>query len=263
MACSIIYGDKRLLQGDTRRAGLSLLFPTGTRPTVQDIVRLFETSAASGLAARISHIPQSEQGWVEILASGLTFDLRGLAPGQPASPAQGDEPRFRYGFEGALDADELEAIELVPSGHIAAGAGLLPVLRTMAGLAANLALHLPVAAVAWHSAQTLMEPRYFSRIVLNWLSGGAFPALGLTALVPAGDGSIASSGLAHFTGQEMQLEGRADEPQADTVKLAIRLIDYLVREGRLDAPHTIEAGDTTLLAEPSQVGRLVLVWRTP
>ncbi|MFD2136398.1 hypothetical protein ACFSLT_16960 [Novosphingobium resinovorum] len=101
----------------------------------------------------------------------------------------------------------------------------------MMGLAANLALELPVRAVGWAPAQTWMEPRYFCRSVLNWLGGGAFPALGLTALLQAEDGSLASRGLAHFTGQEVQLEGRRGEAAADTVKLAVRVIDQLVRRG--------------------------------
>lgn len=247
---------------DTRYAGVSLLFPAGSRPSQDDVARLLEASGDTGFLARVSHRPPDDQGWLELLVSGLTFDLSGLAPGDAAAAPP---CAYRYGFDdqGEVDAPvgDLEAITLVPSGHIAAGATLEPVLRAMAGLAANLTLHLPVMSVSWQTARTTMEPRYFSRIVLNWLAGGAFPALGLTALIAAPDGSIASSGLSHFTGQEMQLEGRAGEPQANTVKLAIRLVDYFVRTGRLKAAQPIEAGDIRLMAEPSQVGKLVLVWR--
>lgn len=246
--------------GGTRHAGVSLLFPAGLRPTQDDVVCLLEASADTGLAAHVSYRPAEDMGWLELLVSGLTFDLRGLAPGEEAEACPVEH---RYGFEGALPSGDLEAVELVPSGHIAAGAALEPVLRIMAGLAANLTLNLPAVAVSWHSARTAMEPRYFSRIVLNWLSGGAFPALGLTALVAGPDGSVASHGLAHFTGQEMQLEGRADEPQAETVKLAIRLVDYFVRNGRAEEPQAIEAGDQRLLVEPSKAGKVVLVWREP
>lgn len=244
-------------------AGLALLFHAGERPDADAIAQALEAGQAAGPAARVSHRPQDDAGWLELLASGLTFDLRGLAPAAAVAMAALPEgPHRRFGFAaGSAPAAAHEAIELVPANHILAGAGLQPVVRTLVGLAANLVLHLPVIAVHWQPADTLIEPRYFARLVLGWLGGGAFPALGLTALEPASDGSIATRGLAHFTGQEMQLEGRVGESPADTAKLAIRVIDHLVSQGRLAAPQRIGTGPDALLAEPSQVGRLVLVWR--
>jgi len=239
-------------------AGLCLLFDPGARPDADAVARLMEASAASGLPASISHRPAPEAGWLELLASGLTFDLVGLDPGAPGRMIEAQQ---RFGFADDAVPSRGECIELVPSGHIISGAGLQPVLRTMMGLAANLVLDLPVRAVGWGPAQTWMEPRYFCRTVLNWLGGGAFPALGLTALLTAEDGSLVSRGLAHFTGQEMQLEGRPDETAADTGKLAVRVIDQLVRRGCIAEPMRIDAGGQALLVEPSQVGKLVLVWR--
>jgi len=244
-------------EGKTRSAGVSLLFARGDRPTQDDVVRVLATLSDTGLTAQVSHRPSGQADWLELLVSGLTFDLIGLAPSEGADV---EPPLHLYGFETGLSL-ELEAITIVPSGHIAAAASLEPVVRGIAGLAANLALHLPVSAVLWHSAGTAMEPRYFSRAVLNWLAGGAFPALGLTALVVATDGSLSTTGLSHFTGQELQLEGSPGEAQTDTVKLAIRLVDHFVQGGRLTAPQTIEVGGMKLLAEPSAGGPLVLVWR--
>lgn len=249
---------RTIRQGDTAGTGLSLLFRRGERPSADDIARLLDGSRGTGLLARVSHRPDPEAGWLELLASGLTFDLIGL---DPADPVQSAEAEQSFGFEDEPSLADWEAVGLLPSGHVVAGAGLQPILRTMTGLAANLALNLPVCAVHWRPADTLMEPRYFSRLVLNWLGGGAFPALGLTSLVQAQDGSLITRGLAHFTGQEMQLEGRAGEAPADTMKLAIRVIDHLVRHGRITEPGRIGNGPDALLAEPSQVGRLVLVWR--
>ncbi|MFC0203785.1 hypothetical protein [Novosphingobium soli] len=247
-----------MTQGGPSAPGLSLLFPAGQRPTGDAVADLIEAARATGLLARVSHRAEPEAGWLELLSSGLTFDVRGLAPAPAAELPPAD---FAFGLDAATALAGREAIELVPSGHIVAGAGLQPILRTMMALAANLALNLPVAAVAWKPARTVMETRHFASLVLNWLAGGAFPALGLTALLRGQDGSMASRGLAFFTGQEMQLEGRADEPPAETAKLAVRVIDRLVREGRVTAPLTIGTGADTLVAEPSQVGQLVLVWR--
>lgn len=244
-------------RGEAVSAGVSLLFAPGGRPCADDVIKLLDAPEA-GLAARVAHRPPAGEGWLEILASGLTFDLRGIAPAVAAAPAPADH---RYGFTGADALDGAEAIELVPSGHIAAGANLQPVVRAMAGLAAGLALGLSARAVGWAPAGTLMEPRYFSRVVLGWLGGGAFPALGLTALVPGEDGGVSSFGLAHFIGREIRLEPQAGESKSDAVKLAIRVVDELVRRGAPAGPSPIAVGAESLLAEPSRVGRLIWVWR--
>src|SRR3546814_754178 len=229
-----------------------LLFREGSRPAADDIARLLD-APDSGMPARISHRPEPSAGWLELLASGLTFDLRGLSP---AAPAPYDPAPHAYGFGAAPTDVSLEAVALAASGHIAAGAALGPVLRMLFHLAANLAIRLPVEAVLWCPAETLMEPRYFSGTVFNWLSGGAFPALGLTALVSASDGSVVSTGLSYFIGQEMQMEGLKGEAPAESVKLAIRLVDYLVRHGPLTEPRAIEQEGGVLLAEPSsEIGR--------
>ncbi|MCT2400860.1 hypothetical protein [Novosphingobium mangrovi (ex Huang et al. 2023)] len=244
-------------QGDSLKPGILLLFPAGSRPTADDIERLL-AAPESGIPARVSHRPEAGEDWLELLVSGLTFDLRGLSP---ADPVPGTDASHAYGFADGAPQGGLEAVQIVAGRHVASGSGLEPVVRMMVNLAANLVLHLPVAAVAWQPAHTVMEPRYFSRIAFNWLSGGAFPALGLTALTPVSDGSVASAGLSHFIGQEMHLEGREGEPQADSVKLAIRLIDYFTRHGPLTEPLTIDDGSDVLLAEPSRAGRRIRIWR--
>lgn len=242
--------------GDTPE-GISLLFAAGSRLSAVDLARLLDTAEA-GVSARISHRPDSAEGWLEILIAGLTFELRGLSPAEPA-PWEGTA--HIYGFDSAPPDGALEAVELVPASHIASGARLFPVMRAMLKFAADLALQFPMAAVVWQPAGTMMEPRYFSRVVLNWLAGGAFPSLGLTALIPARDGSVSSDGLSHFIGQEMQLEGGENEPPAEAVKLAVRLVDHLVSQGPIAAPQVIEQENAAVLAEPSAAGRRVWISR--
>lgn len=237
--------------------GASLLFAPSDIPSAAAIDALLSTGEAGAPMARISYRPADDPGWLELLASGLTFDMSGLAERDLLRPR--DLPHA-YGFEQAPDFANLGAVELVPGGHIAGGSAMPPVVRTLAGLAASMALQMPVAAVGWHSAGTVMAPTYFARLVMNWLRGGAFPALGLTALIHAEDGIVSSHGLATFAGQEFRIQPGAAETPPESVKLALRVADHMVRYGPFVQSGPID-GLPGLIAEPSQVGKLVWVWR--
>lgn len=246
--------DKRKLQ-----AGFSLVFAAGQRPSADDIERLFSATETARTGACISHRPGEGEGPLELLASGLTFDLEGLAPAAPVLPVA---PRHRFGIDAELPESAIEAVGLVPGHHISGGHAAMPVVKAMAGLAANLALHLNARAICWHPAATWMDPNYFARLVLNWQSGGAFPALGLTAVEEGADGGVLSHGLEFFAGQELQVQGKAGEAPAETVKLAVRVIDHVVRHGPLQAPRELEGPSGEMLVlEPSRFGKLILVWR--
>lgn len=240
-------------------SGLSLLFAIGTRPTASDIERLLTLADQSGQGARISHRPPDDHGWLELLASGLTYDVGGLAPGSAApTPPVGQV----FGVPSDIEKFEFEPISLKPGAHIASGGAQLPVVRVLLGLVANLALELPVTAVCWNPAGVWMEPKYFNRIVLAWLSGGLFPALGLTRLCAGPDGVVESAGLAFFTGQELSVNPGAGEREPETVRLAVRIVDFLVRQGPLDRPASFTGlTGEALLLEPSPDGGRVVVAR--
>lgn len=241
-------------------AGFSLLFASGARPDAAAVERLLQTSPSADLpAARISHRPPDQEGWLELLSSGLTFDLAGLAPG-PAAP----RPRalHRFGVGDDLAARPLEAVSLQPGEHIVAGGAQATVVRIMAGLAARLAGLEGLQAVAWHPAGSWMEGGYFARIVAAWIGGGAFPALGLTAFEATADGGVESVGLGFFTGQELRVEALAGETQVETVKLAVRAVDMLVRHGPLAGRVTLlgPSGEP-LVVEPDAGGKVLRLWR--
>lgn len=61
---------------------LSLLFGQGQRPDFGALDTLSRDGGGS-LHFSISHQPDPDEGWLELLASGLTFDCRGLAPAPP------------------------------------------------------------------------------------------------------------------------------------------------------------------------------------
>jgi hypothetical protein len=247
---------------ELERAGgvLSLLYAAGERPSADDVARLLdEPAASSGQPARISHRPEDEAGWLELLANGLTFDLSGLAPAAPTLP---QPAKHLFGLPIEAHRWSLESVSLAAGPHLTPGSALLPVVRSMCGLAVRLASLENVRAIGWQPAGSWIEPTYFARIIGGWLAGGAFPALGLTALDRTADGAIESNGLAFFTGQELRMEAREGEPASATGKLAVRMVDRLIQEGRIRQPISMAGPDgESLLAEPSANGEVVRIWR--
>ncbi|MBW8783103.1 MAG: hypothetical protein JF593_00420 [Novosphingobium sp.] len=241
------------------RAGLSLIFAGGTRPRAADIVRLADAHAEGAGGFAVSHRPAEREGWLELLSSGLAFDLGGLAPAESAPLPQ---QIHRYGFPSPEEAFAVEAIRLAPGSHLAAGAHLLPIVRTMCALAARMARLPGIGAVAWHPARTAIEPELFVRSIDAWLSGGAFPALGLVALTDTPEGGLASEGLAFFVGQELLIDPAAGLSSRDSARLAIRLINLIVAEGpqRIARDFTALDGEP-LSAKPSPDGRLLRIGR--
>lgn len=211
---------------ERRGAGLSLLFARGMRPDADALAAL---AAASGevVGFSISHRPAEHPYWLELLALGLTFDLLGLAPG---IPAQSGPPLHAFATR-LVDAQGCDALMIRPGPHLVAGSTLLPVVRAMAALGCELAKLPGLLAIGWEPAATVMAPDYYARVIGGWLKGGAFPALGLTALIRSPQGEVESDGLSFFTGYEIRLDPLAGEPPADAAKLALRLIHFLVENG--------------------------------
>ncbi len=252
---------------------LSLLFAAGERPSQQGIVDLLappvlappapsSVGDAGDAGARplvsVSLRPEGTVSWLELSAQGLAFDLIGLGPASvPLPPAE-----HFFGLPSDLGDFVFEAVALAPGPHLAGGEAMLPVVRTLLAIALHLAAGLPVKAVCWHPAGCWMEPRYFVRVAEAWLAGGAFPALGLTAVRRLPDGGAQSAGLAFFTGQELVVEAMPGEPSAETVRLVTRAIDHFVRHGPLLAPATLEGPvGEVLSAAPEEEGRLVRLLR--
>lgn len=236
--------------------GLSLLFAAGQRPSVSDIVRFAETVARQP-GFGIAHLPEPDQGWIELLAMGLTFDCNGIAPFDGKRPVR---PRQLFGLPPTIEHELLETIDIKPGPHLSDGARLMPVVRGLVGLGAQLADLPGVQAVCWNPAQSWMEPTYFRRIIDDWLHGGAFPALGLTTLEQRPDGSMVSSGLAFLTGQELFLVPKAGATAAETAKLAVRVIDELVYAGPLLEPAQYAGPNgEELRAEPEAGGTLAWI----
>ena len=204
-----------------------------------------ETGGASFVLSHRS----SDGSWAELLANGLTFDCKGLMPA-PAEPQPPAGPPV-----GLRSMPAGEVVSLAPGPHLAGGAGLVPVLRVLAGLGARLAGLPNVLAVVWSPAGSWVAPDLFRRSVADWLEGGAFPGLVLTALEQEHNGAMVSRGLALLTGQELRFEPDKRLPTAAMARLAVRLIHELVQSGplRQERDFTGPAGEH-LLAVPVRDG---------
>lgn len=233
---------------------MGLLFRKGTRPDRAAVHALAESGGF-----HVTHDPSNSGGagnWLELLINGLAFDLSGLGGGHPA---EAFAVRHTFGIEDAQPG-ELETVALGAGPHLAGGEAMLPIVRSQLALALQLAQLPGLVAVGWAPARTRMAGDYFAAIVSAWLEGGAFPALGLTALVPSLDGGLQSEGLTFFTRQELRIEPDLAEDRVHATKLAVRLINQLVGQEAVDRRFEFIGPDgALLLLEPSANGRFVRV----
>jgi hypothetical protein len=241
------------MNGPSSTALLSVVFAPRARPDAAALRAAGADAAATGFAVTLEAKAELAN-WTELLASGLTFDCLGIAPGSAGAQPPGGT------LLGLATLPAGEAITLQPGPHVASGAALLPVIRTLLALASDLARLPGVQAVCWHPAETWMAPAYFARIAADWLGGGAFPALGFTALTRDPAGGLASTGLTFFVGQELVLDPKLGLPPEAMAKLAIRLIDTLITLGPVVAPREfeLEGQPLVLLVPNASVTRLTV-----
>lgn len=189
---------------------------------------------------------------------GLTYDITGLAPGLPASTVNSEH---LFGLDSSVLEPPSEALRLVPGPHLVAGSTLLPVVRILAGLGAELARLPGLRAVGWEPARSMMAPAYYMSSVRAWLAGGVFPSLGLTALSRRADNVMQSEGLKLFTGYEILLEPISGETAIDEAKLAARVINQIIQAGLAEVSNVQDAQGRKISAEFNAERNLLRVWR--
>lgn len=228
----------------------ALLFAQGTRPDDAALTAL----AAAGGGYAVSHRDLDTPGWVEVLRDGLTFDLNGLSP--DASPALDLAAMQRVGLAQTVDTSTLEAIVLAPGPHLAGAEHLLPVVRGVAALIANLA-HLPgLVAVSWLPSDSLVSPEWFVRAADAWIAGGPFPALAMTTIARTAS-KMKSHGLAFLIGQEFTLYASGGMLQEKDARVAVRLVDWLVAHGKVEGPREVVLPDVgPVWLEPDREGMI-------
>ena len=223
----------------------ALLFDPAARPSLADLGGLANTGRAFRVVQ--SGVGGATGGEAELLRDGLAFDCHGLA----AAPAlRIDTPLQTIALPRGFATGDHALVTLRPGAHLAGAAQLLPVVRVLAGIVMALTELPDVRAVVWLPARLAMSPAWFVEAVGAWLDGGPFPALALTALARS-DRGLASRGLAYFVGQEFLFQGRDGVLREADARGAIRLTDWLVAHGRVDAPQRIELhGFGTVNIEP-------------
>ncbi len=153
-------------------------------------------------------------------------------------------------------------LSVVPAPARSTGVDALSVTKYGSMLVHNILRIEDAAAVVWCPIGSAMEARYFAQIVEDWVEGGTFPSLGLTAFREAPDGGLHSHGLALFTGQELRLPPAIARQGSKALSLGARLIDRLVEDEPVRAPLEIEDDNGRMLAlVPSSNARFVIANR--
>ena len=136
-------------------------------------------------------------------------------------------------------------------------------LRTMTGIAAQIAALEGAAAVGWTVSGTVCGAGFFSRVAGTWLDGGAFPAMVLVALQGNGEGGLVTKGLEPFGGQEVWLD-LAPLPMPEQAKIAIRMVDHLVTEGPVTDNEIVEVdGFGSFEIGPRDSGKKIYLRKSP
>ncbi|AKM09755.1 hypothetical protein AB433_06805 [Croceicoccus naphthovorans] len=143
------------------------------------------------------------------------FDIRPdlLEKGETVKIALVDDPGRGWTLESVLTASRLALAMAADEGFFAAG---------------------------WVPASAAMSADYFVKVITGWLGGGAFPALGLVGMTADAGGTLVSTGLSLFCGQELTIPASSDLSGLDRARVAIRFINYLVVNGPVEHEDTIE-----------------------
>lgn len=226
----------------------ALLFAPGKRPDAQALAELGERTGAF----TVTHRDPASPGWIEVLRDGLTFDIAGLSPDQPVQIERSLD--HAIGLPNGLDLTTLEAIGIRPGPHLAGAEHLLPVVRVAAALIAVMAQIPDAVAVSWLPAGSAVSPIWFKQAVDAWVQGGPFPAMALTGLART-PSKMASEGLAFLIDQEFTLYASDRKLQERDVRVAVRLVDWLVAHGPVEEPREVVlSGVGPVWLEPDREG---------
>ena len=205
----------------------SFLFTDGQRPAA-DAIRSLSHLPAGLFGFSVSALPEEPDHWLELLSLGLTFDLEGLAPGEAVLPPQCER---LLGLADDFDPSIYGAIRLQPASHIRAGRALLPIVRVMIGIAAELTRLDNVKAVIWEPSACAIRPQSFSSLGKSWLKGSAFPVGGLIVIETIDGNRVRSKGLRWFAGHEVEIASSKAGDLPVLSRLLGKVIERITEQG--------------------------------
>lgn len=246
------------------KTGLWLVFPASADVSVdglqEPLSRLDGAAVTQQLALRREHaddacLPTGDPLF-EAVVEGLTFDLCARDCDPRAIRALGDG---RNVAEALRPFAGRRAIVITPGPHLAAVAGTMQVVRAMMQLGAAVAAAVPrIEHVVWPPSGWTVDPAGFGAAIAQWRRGGVWPTPGVVRFQRSIDGNVQSAGLAHFTGQELRIEGLPNAEPGYIERLAARLAEMLVHHGRLgEAEQFVGPSGEQLRLAPSVNGRYV------
>lgn len=240
-----------------------MLHPSGYVPKLDDLrAALVDRDRGSGageldlpIGCQRPSNPASGYPALEVTIAGMSFDLAAIGPWN-----REECPPIQHTFGIAVETiGTRSGLSIVPGPNIAPIAHSLAAVRAGAALVRHIVSHDQPLAVVWRPIGSAMEAGYFVRLVEDWLSGGPFPALGLTSLRHAPDGGLHSHGLALFTGQELRLVPAIAESGVEALALGSRLLDRLVGSAPIESAVELRNEDgRKVRLTPSSNGRFVV-----
>ncbi len=247
-----------------RPTGLHFLFSAGATPSAGEFVKLTAegTTFQSNVIAPDTHSSVEDRSpIVELVRSGLTFDLSGFAP---SSSSAGCQPKHFIGVDREIIREGCEGLLLNLGPHLQGVHSNLLVVREMLTLSAEIAGVIPkCVAMQWLPSATAISTERFVHNVTRWTDHGEFPVDPLIALQLKSIGGTHSEGLTLFTGQELRIEPEATLDPNSVIQIGKRLLGYLALRGPISKAEEVAGPDgSPIRLEPSNNGKFVRAWRS-
>ncbi|MFK7841752.1 MAG: hypothetical protein AB8B54_05760 [Sphingorhabdus sp.] len=127
-------------------------------------------------------------------------------------------------------------IGIAPRDNISSAKHMLQVNHRLLLLGKWIGESLGATAAAWMPSRRLANFQYFTESVEEYLVDGSFPALFQTSFLETEDGSLVTTGLRYFSGQEIHLTAPPDYSKTEVTERMVRIIDDMVNHGKIDNP---------------------------
>lgn len=156
---------------------------------------------------------------------------------------------YRSVFFGTLVPGKSVLLSVNLTEDLSGGERVAPIAKALLVFGARIARHLSAQAVMWAPAKIISDPTFFSENVENYAKGEVFPVL-VTVDFDYEDEeyTLRSSGLAWFSGQEIQLSGGGLHGQ-DLVRRGVRLVHDIGTNGAVVADQLVPDLDADKLIE--------------